>query len=97
MKVGRASAGCKPARFGVRVNADATSIGMGREPPNRLVFARRAARPLFPDRLLGDGDPGVPLISGTLTLASLTLWVFLAAHPLNVAVWIDVFLAALPP
>ena len=30
MKVGRASAGCKPARFGVRVNADATSIGMGR-------------------------------------------------------------------
>ncbi|MGD9570636.1 MAG: hypothetical protein AB7V62_01970 [Thermoleophilia bacterium] len=29
MEVGRAPAGCKPARFGARNNADATSIGMG--------------------------------------------------------------------
>jgi hypothetical protein len=45
----------------------------------------------------GDGDRGCSAISGTLTLASFTLWVFLAAHPLGVGVWIDVFLAALPP
>jgi hypothetical protein len=39
---------------------------------------------------------GVPLVSGTLTLAAFTLWVFLAAHPLGIGVSIDAFLAALP-
>ena len=48
MKVGRTSAGCKPARFGARVNADATSIGM--DAATESLGFRSAGRTAFVSR-----------------------------------------------